>query len=108
MANSCDGIAQSHARVRIASGVQNDNVEIGLGLLNPGHQFTLVIRLSELDIYSPFFGSPADLRFNVLQAQASVNGGFALTKQVKIWPNSKTGFSLSGAKKYRPHPNLSM
>ena len=48
-ADSRDGVPQGDAGVGVGGGVQDDDIELPLGLLNPANQFTLQIGLAELD-----------------------------------------------------------
>ena len=82
--NSGNGIAQSNAGMRICRGVQDNNIKSTLGLLYPGHQFTLYVGLAKINVgfqfVRPFFDSGLDF----CQSGSPINFRLALAKQVEI------------------------
>src|SRR5258706_14447049 len=90
--NSRDGIAESDAWVRVGGGVKHDYIEVPLRLLNPSHQFPLLIGLPEFDCRAALRRPLPDKLLDVSQGRASVDFRFALPQQIEIRPVQEQDF----------------
>src|SRR5437764_1116709 len=79
-----DGVAEGHARVGVATRVQDDDVEIAFGGLYPIDQFALKVRLAEFDADPQLGGAVSDVGLDVGQGRAPVNIWFPLAEQVQV------------------------
>ena len=74
-----DGVAEGDAGVGVGGGINDDSVEIVLGLLNPINQFAFRIGLAEVHRRAERVGPAADARLDVGESRLAVNFGFAVS-----------------------------
>ena len=85
-ARSLDRIVQSDGRMGKSTGIQNDWLAGAARLLDPGHEFALMVCLTKMQVY---FTSPADrgeVGLDIGQRVAAVDFRLARAEQVEIWP----------------------
>ena len=81
-----DGVAKRDTRMCVGGGVQDDGFKVSFRVLNPTHQFALIIRLAEINLDVLRFGLISNQRFDVALSRLSVNLGFARAEQVEVRP----------------------
>jgi hypothetical protein len=81
----CYGIPKGDARMGIGCGVQDDDVELALGFLNPGNQFAFEVGLAELDSGFELGGPFPDFGFDIGQGGAAIDLRLPLAKEIKVW-----------------------
>ena len=77
-----NGVTQGDTGMGVISCVDDDDVELALGFLNPADQFAFDIGLPETDFNFQFRCPGADLSFDVLQSCPAINFRLARTQQV--------------------------
>jgi len=87
-----NGIAQGDAGMGVGGGIQNDDIEVTFGRLDPGDQFTFEIRLAKIHGHVQLGGAGTDRSLDAGQGVAAVNRGFALAEQIQVWPVEKQDF----------------
>ena len=100
-ASGRNGISQGDAGMSVGGGVEDQGVELVLGLLNPADQLPFIISLSEIDRYSSRLSSLPHASFNLLQAIGAVDVRFALTEEIEVGSIEKQD-SHAGASLSRP------
>ena len=79
-----DGIAQRHAGVRIAGGIDHHHIGLPHSILNPRHQRAFVVALAKLN-FSAALGLFAHGAFDVGQSGGAVNLRLPLPQQIEVW-----------------------
>jgi hypothetical protein len=79
-----DGIAEGDAGMSVGGCVQDDDVKLTFGLLNPSDEFALAIGLAEVDCGVQGVGATADPSFDVGEGSLAINGGFAMAEEVEV------------------------
>ena len=79
-----DGVAERDAGVGVGGGVQHDDVGGRSRLLDPSHQFALMIRLAEIDADAERTRGVADFQFDIRESESAVDAGFACTQQIQV------------------------
>ena len=105
-ADRSNSVPQGHAGMGIGGCVENDDIGMAFGLLDPGDQFAFKIGLAKLHFHAEFSGPLAHPGFNVRQCRPTINLRLALTEQIKIRAVKKQD-SHAGAKISRGGAGLS-
>ena len=79
-----NGIPECHTRVGVSGSVDNDDVHLTLGLLNPSHKFSFDIGLPELNLGTQVGRPLPDHLFDVLQRYLAVHARLPLAEQIQI------------------------
>jgi hypothetical protein len=79
-----DGVSEGDTRMGVGGGVQNDDVELPLGFLDPIDQFTFDVRLAEINPDFERVSRFANLLLDVGQGRVAVNLGLTLAEQIQV------------------------
>lgn len=82
--NGADRIPKRNAGVSVGGSVEDDALEMPLGLLEPVHQLPLPIRLPELYLHLQHRGTFTNQPFDVRKRRVAVDFRLAGAEQVEI------------------------
>ena len=95
-ADGGDGVPKGNAGVSVGGGVEDDDIETPLRLLNPSDQLPFLVRLAEVDGHSQFGRPFADEPFNVREGRPSIDFRLADAEQIQIGPVEEEHFHSGG------------
>ncbi len=81
---AADGVPEGDAGVGVRGCVEDEDVPVLWGLLDPGHEFPFVVGLPEFDDRLQFLREGPDVCLDVSQGQSSVDSWLSRAEQVEI------------------------
>src|SRR3954464_463841 len=77
-------VAQGYAGMGVRCSIEDYDVRVAFGFLDPCHQFSLEVGLPELDVHPCLPGLFPDLPFDICQGVPAINLRFPGSQQIEI------------------------
>lgn len=82
--HGCQRIPYRHTRMRVGRRVDDDPLIDAAGFLNPGHQFTLQIRLPDIKRHAKLAAQLLQGRINIPKRRRTVNRFLTASEEIEI------------------------